>query len=105
MRSLQLSLVTLFCIVSEVVSFDGCAGYVNLPKKGLVSLKDVKVQLFPEGSSNPAVETEVAPKSGFFHVSYEKLGSGLIFSTTLNPCVPTKPNLVLSRLLEGIVQD
>lgn len=70
--------MTLICVFPKVLSFDGCAGYVNLPSKGLVSLKDVKVQLFPHGSNSPAVETEVAPKSGFFHVSYEKLGAGIL---------------------------
>lgn len=83
----------LFCfagLISLVVgSFTGCAGYINIPEKNIVSLKDIKVQLFADGSSKPVAETEVAPKSGFFHVSYDKLGKGMLMAIMVETCFNT----------------
>ena len=57
-------------------SFTGCAGYVPIPKEALISFnpEELKVQLFQEGSTKPAAKTEIAPKSGFFHVSHSRHG-------------------------------
>jgi hypothetical protein len=69
-------LIWLSIVLFDAVSadFTGCGGYIDIPEGNIVSLKDVKVQLFEGGSDKVAYETEVAPKSGFFHVSHEKLG-------------------------------
>ncbi|CBY18878.1 unnamed protein product [Oikopleura dioica] len=57
-------------------SFSGCAGFVSIPKDALNSFStdELKVQLYLEGSAKPAADAEVAPKSGFFHISHDRHG-------------------------------
>ena len=84
----RLILLNFFILKNASVSasFSGCAGYVSIPKAVTVDSDQLKVQLFLEGSGKPTAETEVAPKSGFFHVSHDRHGPiQVFFSFPLRP--------------------
>lgn len=76
MWSSLVALASLLALVNSELT--GCAGYVEQPDGVNLRFKDLKVQLILEESNKLLSETEVAGKTGFFHVSFTKHAKVLI---------------------------
>ena len=68
----MLLLVSAFLALASGESGGSCIGYVEKPDGVHVKFRDTKVQIVNRDTNKVLAESEVAPTSGFWRLSYDK---------------------------------
>ena len=69
-------MLLLSAILALVASDGGCIGYVEKPAEVQLKFRDTKVQIVSRETNKVQAESEVAPTSGFWRLSYDKDDEG-----------------------------